>query len=164
MQKSSHLLVSNEVKQTQVHCNLGRLSKRSRHHYGHHYSRRIAGNHVGSSSSHPKNRHPSRDDRLPFKHMHQGGDFSRPERMIHFGFGRMKNECGICQKVLRRKHYIHREALSSSVGGGDGECAVVAVLVCGHMYHAECLEERTSREHMSDPECPLCVVGSISQP
>ncbi|CAN0918563.1 hypothetical protein LINGRAHAP2_LOCUS30940 [Linum grandiflorum] len=73
-EKSSHLLVSNEVKQTQVHCNLGRLSKRSRHHYGHHYSRRIAGNHVGSSSSHPKNRHPSRDDRLPFKHMHQGGD------------------------------------------------------------------------------------------
>ena len=64
--------------------------------------------------------------------------------------------CGKCQKQLRRKPYFLGNRLAS------GEFSVVAVLVCGHVYHADCLEERTSHEDRRDPQCPLCS-GSPSQ-
>ena len=64
--------------------------------------------------------------------------------------------CGKCQKQLRRKPYFLGNRLAS------GEFSVVAVLVCGHVYHADCLEERTSLEDRCDPPCPLCS-GSPSQ-
>lgn len=55
---STHTSLSNH------HYNLGRsiFLKRSRHHYGHQYSRRNSGNRGNASSSHGKG--PSRDDRL----------------------------------------------------------------------------------------------------
>ena len=37
------------------------------------------------------------------------------------------------------------------------DLSVVAVLVCGHVYHAECLEQKTRHEDIRDPPCPLCV-------
>lgn len=36
------------------------------------------------------------------------------------------------------------------------ELSVVSVLVCGHVYHADCLEQRTSLEEQRDPSCPMC--------
>lgn len=45
--------------------------------------------------------------------------------------------CGLCQQRTR-------------------ENAVTAVLVCGHAYHADCLEVRTTNEDRRDPPCPLC--------
>ncbi|XP_065042833.1 uncharacterized protein LOC135582597 isoform X2 [Musa acuminata AAA Group] len=36
---------------------------------------------------------------------------------------------------------------------------VVAVLVCGHLYHAECLEKMTSEIDQYDPTCPVCTHG-----
>ena len=69
---------------------------------------------------------------------------------------KVKMVCGVCQKHLRRKPYFLGNALAS------GEFTVVAVLVCGHVYHADCLEDRTSLEDRRDPPCPLCS-GSPSQ-
>ncbi|CAI0542686.1 unnamed protein product [Linum tenue] len=161
------------------HHNLGRsiFLKRSRHHYGHHYSRRNSGSHAGSSStSHGRNHHLLHDERRPFKFgsqheaglefRHQGDhrenvDFTRPERIRFSSLvtdavsssDSIKVVCGICQKLLRRKPCSLGDSPSSS-----GEFAVVAVLVCGHMYHAECLEGKTSLEHTCDPRCPLCCV------
>lgn len=43
------------------------------------------------------------------------------------------------------------------VGGAD--LAVVGVLVCGHVYHAECLEQSTPESKQQDPPCPLCSAG-----
>ncbi|CAI0542685.1 unnamed protein product [Linum tenue] len=88
-------------------------------------------------------------------------DFTRPERIRFSSLvtdavsssDSIKVVCGICQKLLRRKPCSLGDSPSSS-----GEFAVVAVLVCGHMYHAECLEGKTSLEHTCDPRCPLCCV------
>lgn len=48
--------------------------------------------------------------------------------------------CGACLKVL-------------------AEFSVVAVLACGHVYHAECLETMTTEAEKYDPVCPICTVG-----
>ncbi|XP_021689605.2 uncharacterized protein LOC110671440 isoform X2 [Hevea brasiliensis] len=185
-EKSSHLLDSSELKPLSTgrdatdstmkllnvhsslahqHYNVG-LSiflKRSRHFYGHQYSRRNSGNHANASTSHGKIA-PLRDERLPFKLSgsefgHQTDNrekaFGRPDRirlssLVMDASDAVKIVCGICQKLLRRKPYFLGETLS-------GECSVVAVLVCGHVYHADCLEQRTSLEDKCDPPCPLCL-------
>lgn len=67
-----------------------------------------------------------------------------------------KMVCGICEKLLRRKRYFPRETPPSSA-----EFSVVAVLACGHVYHADCLEERTSVQEMQDPPCPRCMGCSL---
>lgn len=66
--------------------------------------------------------------------------------------------CGICQKLLRRKS--HLLGMGSTIPSGEQHA--VAVLVCGHVYHADCLEQRTSAEDIRDPPCPLCL-GSLTQ-
>ncbi|XP_015581836.1 uncharacterized protein LOC8263853 isoform X2 [Ricinus communis] len=182
--KSSHLHESSELKplspgmdvtdravkllNAHQHYNVGRTMflKRSRHYYGHHYSRRNSGNHANASTSHGKNT-SSHNDRLPFKLIsHSGSElgyhtenrgkaFGRPDRirlssLVMDSSDPVKMICGICQKLLRRKSYFLGDALSS------GGCSIVAVLVCGHVYHADCLEHRTSTEEICDPRCPLC--------
>ncbi|KAG6516544.1 uncharacterized protein LOC121971930 isoform X1 [Zingiber officinale] len=42
-----------------------------------------------------------------------------------------------------------------------GHC-VVAVLVCGHLYHSECLEKVTIETNRYDPPCPVCTHGEKS--
>ncbi|XP_074568764.1 uncharacterized protein LOC141825274 [Curcuma longa] len=39
---------------------------------------------------------------------------------------------------------------------------IVAVLFCGHLYHAGCLEKMTSEIDQYDPPCPLCTHGQKS--
>ncbi|PKA53892.1 hypothetical protein AXF42_Ash011372 [Apostasia shenzhenica] len=51
--------------------------------------------------------------------------------------------CGICSKLLKEK----KSPWSSDV---------VAVLICGHVYHSECLESLTSEIERYDPPCPIC--------
>ncbi|KAL2929763.1 ERAD-associated E3 ubiquitin-protein ligase HRD1B [Bienertia sinuspersici] len=36
------------------------------------------------------------------------------------------------------------------------ELSIVAVLVCGHLFHADCLEQTTRFEDRRDPPCPVC--------
>ena len=83
--------------------------------------------------------------------------FSRPERIRSSSLVMdavspdvVKMVCGICQKPLRRKFNLVGGSLSCC------ELSVVAVLVCGHVYHADCLEQRTSLEELRDPSCPVC--------
>ncbi|XP_022772709.1 uncharacterized protein LOC111315332 [Durio zibethinus] len=59
----------------------------------------------------------------------------------------MRN-CGACSKLL-----AERSSWSCN------EISVVAVLVCGHVYHAECLEMMTPEADRYDPACPICMVG-----
>ncbi|XVF36054.1 hypothetical protein REPUB_Repub19eG0025200 [Reevesia pubescens] len=56
--------------------------------------------------------------------------------------------CGACSKLL-----AERSSWRSN------EISAVAVLVCGHVYHAECLETMTPEADRYDPACPICMVG-----
>lgn len=62
--------------------------------------------------------------------------------------------CGICSKVLTDK-----SAWSSQKIIAGNELSVIAVLVCGHAYHAECLEAITPEINKYDPGCPVCAFG-----
>ncbi|KAJ6306423.1 hypothetical protein OIU78_021691 [Salix suchowensis] len=48
---------------------------------------------------------------------------------------------------------------SSQRIAGTHEFPVVAMLVCGHVYHAECLEATTLEVDKYDPACPICEGG-----
>ncbi|XP_024182461.1 uncharacterized protein LOC112187771 isoform X2 [Rosa chinensis] len=154
----------------QHHQSLGRSTffKRSRHYYAHQYSRRNSGSVANASTSRGKGT-PSREEKLSYKlatqcssdsghHSVKEKPFFRPARirssylvMDAASADPMKMLCGICQKPLRRKPFFLGITLSST------EVSVVAVLVCGHVYHADCLEQKTSFEDRRDPPCPLCV-------
>ncbi|KAK4340365.1 hypothetical protein RND71_041827 [Anisodus tanguticus] len=56
--------------------------------------------------------------------------------------------CGICTKLL-----TERSSWSSN------EIAAVSVLICGHVFHAECLESMTPEINKYDPACPVCTFG-----
>ncbi|CAJ1973278.1 unnamed protein product [Sphenostylis stenocarpa] len=62
--------------------------------------------------------------------------------------------CGACSKLL-----TERSAWGSQKFMGCSDLSVVAVLVCGHVYHAECLETMTPEADSYDPACPICMIG-----
>ncbi|XP_059653760.1 uncharacterized protein LOC132300608 isoform X2 [Cornus florida] len=62
--------------------------------------------------------------------------------------------CRFCSKLL-----TERSPWSSQKIIGTNELAVVAVLICGHVYHAECLENMTPEINKYDPSCPVCTFG-----
>ncbi|CAH2036789.1 unnamed protein product [Thlaspi arvense] len=55
--------------------------------------------------------------------------------------------CGSCSKLLTERRTARFDL------------QVAAVLACGHVYHAECLESMTSETEKYDPLCPICTVG-----
>ncbi|XP_077244273.1 uncharacterized protein LOC143884534 [Tasmannia lanceolata] len=61
--------------------------------------------------------------------------------------------CGICSKLL-----TERSSWSSQKIIASNELSVVAVLVCGHVFHAECLEHSTTEIDRYDPSCPVCSI------
>ncbi|XP_050370981.1 uncharacterized protein LOC126788983 [Argentina anserina] len=62
--------------------------------------------------------------------------------------------CGVCSKLLtERTSWSIQKIIASS------DISVAAVLVCGHVYHAECLETMTLEINRYDPLCPICMVG-----
>ncbi|KAI4316853.1 hypothetical protein L6164_024793 [Bauhinia variegata] len=65
-----------------------------------------------------------------------------------------QQSCGACSKLLtERSSWSNHKFIASN------DVAVVAVLVCGHVYHAECLETMTPEADRYDPACPICTVG-----
>ncbi|XP_047327845.1 uncharacterized protein LOC124931430 [Impatiens glandulifera] len=64
--------------------------------------------------------------------------------------------CGICLKHLNEKSLWSGQKMVA-----NSDLSVVAVLGCGHVYHAECLEAMTQEGgEECDPLCPICVFGS----
>ncbi|KAF5455869.1 hypothetical protein F2P56_025401 [Juglans regia] len=64
--------------------------------------------------------------------------------------------CGACSKLLtERSSWSSQKLLISN------EVPVASVLVCGHAYHAECLEIMTAETDRYDPPCPICSVGEM---
>lgn len=64
--------------------------------------------------------------------------------------------CGICTKLLTEKSswgWNSQKIISTN------ELAVVSVLTCGHVYHAECLDYMTPEFNKYDPGCPVCTFG-----
>uniref|UniRef100_A0A803LP92 RING-type domain-containing protein n=1 Tax=Chenopodium quinoa TaxID=63459 RepID=A0A803LP92_CHEQI len=62
--------------------------------------------------------------------------------------------CGICSKLLSEK-----SPWSTQKFIAGNELSVVAVLICEHVYHAECLETITPEVNKYDPACPVCTFG-----
>lgn len=62
--------------------------------------------------------------------------------------------CRICSKVLTEKSVWSSQKIIAGT-----ELSVVAVLMCGHVYHAECLEAITPEINKYDPDCPVCTFG-----
>ncbi|KAI4375697.1 hypothetical protein MLD38_013535 [Melastoma candidum] len=62
--------------------------------------------------------------------------------------------CGFCLKSLtERSSWIGQKLIANN------ELPVVAVLICGHVYHADCLEAMTLDINKYDPACPVCTLG-----
>ncbi|CAO2203107.1 unnamed protein product [Urochloa humidicola] len=59
--------------------------------------------------------------------------------------------CKLCSKLLKER---------SSWNGH--ELAVVAVLFCGHAYHANCLDSIIAESEKYDPPCPVCTHGETN--
>lgn len=62
--------------------------------------------------------------------------------------------CGICSMLL-----VERSLWTSQKIIANNELSVVAVLTCGHVYHADCLENMTPEISKYDPACPICSFG-----
>ncbi|URD98147.1 zinc finger, C3HC4 type, domain containing protein [Musa troglodytarum] len=68
-----------------------------------------------------------------------------------------QQKCKICSKLLQKKSPWSSHKVVSS-----NELSVVAVLFCGHAYHAECLDNLTPETDRHDPPCPVCIYGEKS--
>uniref|UniRef100_A0A7N0T0X2 RING-type domain-containing protein n=1 Tax=Kalanchoe fedtschenkoi TaxID=63787 RepID=A0A7N0T0X2_KALFE len=62
--------------------------------------------------------------------------------------------CAVCSAYL-----VEKSAFSSQKIVPSNELSIVAILVCGHMYHADCLEHLTPEISKYDPPCPVCTFG-----
>ncbi|KAG8655921.1 uncharacterized protein LOC110607756 [Manihot esculenta] len=89
------------------------------------------------------------DDSLSFRH-----ERTRLNGQISSSPSANLQKCGICSKLLTEKSLWSSQKLVSS-----NELSVVAVLICGHVHHAECLEIMTPEISKYDPPCPVCTLG-----
>lgn len=62
--------------------------------------------------------------------------------------------CGVCSKLLTEKASWGTQKIIA-----NNDLSVVSVLICGHVYHAECLESLTPEIDKYDPSCPVCTFG-----
>lgn len=66
------------------------------------------------------------------------------------------NELTTC--VVYSKYLLERSSISSQKIVLNNELNVVAILVCGHAYHADCLEQLTPEINKYDHPCPVCTL------
>ncbi|XP_017697449.1 uncharacterized protein LOC103703762 isoform X2 [Phoenix dactylifera] len=62
--------------------------------------------------------------------------------------------CRVCSKLLKERSPWSAQKIVST-----NELSIVAVLVCGHVYHVDCLENMTPEAERYDPPCPVCTHG-----
>ncbi|PWA84727.1 Zinc finger, RING/FYVE/PHD-type [Artemisia annua] len=62
--------------------------------------------------------------------------------------------CGFCSRLLTERSSFSSQKIVATNG-----LPVVSVLTCGHIYHAECLENMTPEVNKYDPACPICTLG-----
>ncbi|XP_031484295.1 uncharacterized protein LOC116253568 [Nymphaea colorata] len=136
-------------------------------------SRRISGDSFGMLNSWRRSTNPlpynamplvhTRSNFIPTSACHQVGNYRsyRPERIEAVDLPgdppmsiTLGSTCGLCQELLTDSSPLCQELLTST------DVSVVAVLVCGHFYHADCLEGKTSEAHKRDPPCPVCFFKS----
>lgn len=152
-------------------CSRGIVLKHPRHHYSRHYSRKRRSNRGETSNFTGKVTH-QQGEKLSFRlsskpHPDTSGRITENRERLFWQPEKIRDNifikdgsssemvCGLCEKLLRKKPYVFDQSSSSS-SSSSGELSVVAVLVCGHVYHADCLEQGTCHEDRQDPPCPLC--------
>lgn len=86
------------------------------------------------------------------------------QKNIYWYFAERKDKASRKQERIRSNRLVIDVVSGGSIkmicrlcSASTSDNSVVAVLVCGHFYHAECLETRTPHEDRWDPPCPLCV-------
>ncbi|KAL2490678.1 RING/U-box superfamily protein [Abeliophyllum distichum] len=62
--------------------------------------------------------------------------------------------CGVCAKLLTERSSWGGQKLIATT-----EIDVAAVLICRHVFHADCLECMTPEINKYDPICPVCTFG-----
>ncbi|TQD72058.1 hypothetical protein C1H46_042416 [Malus baccata] len=75
------------------------------------------------------------------------------QQVLMFSFHRFAVLWSLLKAFNREIFMEHPEIIAGS------DTSVVYVLVCGHLYHAECLETMTLEVDKYDPACPICMVG-----
>eukprot|EP00250_Pteridium_aquilinum_P000402 c10440_g1_i1 orf=772-1872(+) len=88
---------------------------------------------------------------LPFERIR--ADFSQPDE----DSGALESDdvlekCALCSLGL-----LHKSPWSAQRYVGSNDLPVVGVLVCGHVFHADCLEKAVPDTVKDDPLCPQCV-------
>ncbi|KAH1030702.1 hypothetical protein J1N35_042876 [Gossypium stocksii] len=100
---------------------------------------------------------PSRRERWSFDNDTWGSQrekISKPSGRISAPPSVDLQTCGVCSKLLSEKSLWSTQKIIIS-----NDLSVVAVLICGHVYHAECLENMTPEIDKYDPACPICTLG-----
>ena len=88
---------------------------------------------------------------LPFQRIRASKfQFSNYERTTT---DNMLQNCGICSGCL-----LHRSPWSSQRFVISTDLPIVSVLCCGHVFHADCLENSVPDVLKHDPPCPVCEV------
>ncbi|GAB4828226.1 hypothetical protein Ancab_035139 [Ancistrocladus abbreviatus] len=139
--------------------------KRSRHHhYGHHYSGRHSSGHKNTSASRNKSAPVKVAGRCSSEFGHNRGRHftERREKGVYreerIGSGSLVVDALLDAAMSSELAQMVCEICQQSIRW----FVVVAVLVCGHVYHAECLEDTTHFDDIRDPPCPVCSV-SVSE-
>ncbi|KAK1281310.1 hypothetical protein QJS04_geneDACA015156 [Acorus gramineus] len=63
----------------------------------------------------------------------------------------LDQQCGLCRRLLWQKSPWSSYRIIKS-----HDMPITGVLPCGHIFHADCLDQTTPKTQIHDPPCPLC--------